>query len=106
MTAGATNGSLSNPTNTVQCQQCIRLNDWCSKNASDKMKEVFETLFGKNFGARGANKMSDGEQNPVAASAKKRSVISTNSRCIGFRDLVKRQFSDGVTRRSVPKVLR
>ena len=46
------------------------LGGWFSKNASDKMKEVFETLFGKGADARRANKMSDGEQNPAAASAK------------------------------------
>ena len=45
------------------------LGGWFSKNASDKMKEVFETLFGKGADARRANKMSDSEPKPPGTSS-------------------------------------
>ncbi len=45
------------------------LGGWFSKNASDKMKEVFETLFGKGADASRANKMSDDVEKPDATSS-------------------------------------
>lgn len=45
------------------------LGGWFSKNASDKMKEVFETLFGKGADASRANKMSDDAGKPDATSS-------------------------------------
>lgn len=81
------------------------LGGWFSKNASDKMKEVFETLFGKGADASRANKMSDdaGSRMPRLLQ-----VLSDgwNGLSNWFLEFLKQEFSDGVTGRPVPEVLR